>query len=142
MDGKEERRARTGGMMWQRAAANLDGRAETAAPNGLRVVASKTRREKGSTRRRCAARKSTPKIGFVTAAKMNVQRKVRKPKLRVRVTVPQEAMAFPLAPVSGNPEEGDDEEWGRTLTAAPVSTKNCIFDLASWRKIRPPTALS
>ena len=104
MDGKEERRARTGGMMLQRAAANLDGRAETAAPNGLRVAASKTRQEKGSTRRRCAARKSTPKIGFETAAKMKVQRKVRKPKLRVRVTVPQEAIVFPSALVSGKPE--------------------------------------
>jgi hypothetical protein len=73
---------------------------------------------------------------------MKVQRKVRKPKLRVRVTVPQEAMDFPSAPVSGKPEEGDEEEWGRTLTAAPVSTKKFTFDLASWRKIRPPTALS
>jgi hypothetical protein len=73
--------------------------------------------------RRCAARKSIPKIGFDTAAKMKVHRKVRKPKERLFETVPQEAMARPSAPVSGIPEEGAEERCGKTLTAAPVSTK-------------------
>ncbi len=81
-----------------------------AAESGLRVTASNTRRENVSTRRRCAARKSVPKIGLETAVRMKVQRKVRMPKHRVRVTVPHEAIDFPSAPVSGWPDDGDGDE--------------------------------
>ncbi|MFN9907093.1 MAG: hypothetical protein ACK56F_13405, partial [bacterium] len=74
------------------------------------MTASNTRRENGSTRRRWAARKSVPRIGLETAARIKVQRKVRMPKHKLRVTVPHEAMGFPSAPVSGWPDDGDGEE--------------------------------
>ncbi len=110
IDGKAARRVRTAGVMWHNAAENLDGKAATAAESGLSVTASNTRRENGSTRRRCAARKSVPRIGLETAARINVHRKVRMSKHKLRVTVPHEVMGFPSAPVSGWPDDGDGEE--------------------------------
>jgi hypothetical protein len=97
MDGKAARRVWTAGVMWHNAAANLDGKTATAAESGLRVTAYNTRLENGSTRRRCAARKSVPKIGLETAARMNVHRKVQMPKHKLHVTIPYEAMGFPSA---------------------------------------------
>jgi hypothetical protein len=80
-----------------------------------------------------AEKKSTPKIGFATAARMNVHKKVRMPNVKDFLTLPQDGMDFPSAPASGIPEEGEREVCGMTLTAAPVSTKNFCFDFASWR---------
>ncbi len=86
IDGKAAiRRVRTAGVIWHNAAANLDGKTATAAESGLRVTASNTRRENGSTRRRWAARKSVPNIGLETAARMKVQKKVRIPKQRLHM---------------------------------------------------------
>jgi len=62
-------------------------------------------------------------MGLETAARINVHKKVHKPKQRVLEIFPQEAMAPPSAPVRGIPEEGEEERCGNTLTAAPVSTK-------------------
>jgi hypothetical protein len=128
MDGNAASKERTAGATWQRAAASLDfpggGDALVAAAIGFSVTASRTEPENGSTRRRWAARKSIPRMGFDTAARINVQRNVRKPKLNFFVTVPQEAIERPSAPVSGIPEEGAVDRCGRTLTAAPVSTRN------------------
>ncbi len=73
---------------------------------GSRVVASNTWPKCGSTRRRLADRKSTPRIGFETAARMNVQRKVRSPKFKTFLTDPHDGIAFPSALDSGGPEEG------------------------------------
>jgi hypothetical protein len=69
----------------------------------------------------------------VTAARRNVQRKVRMPKLRVFLTVPHDEMGLPSAPANGGPVEDLLEECGKTLMAAPVSTKNFCFVFVSWR---------
>ena len=57
------------------------------------------------------ARKSTPRIGRETAARMNEQRNVCKPKESLRVTAPHEAIGFPSAPVRvGRWEEVRNDE--------------------------------
>jgi hypothetical protein len=61
------------------------------------------------TRRRFADKKSTPRMGFETAAKMNVQRKVLMPKFSVFRTEPHDGIDLPSAPESGGPEEGSVE---------------------------------
>jgi hypothetical protein len=63
---KEERRLRTAGVTRQRAAAKREwrGGADTEGVRGSSLSESKTCRENGSTSRRFAARKSTPKIGL------------------------------------------------------------------------------
>jgi hypothetical protein len=59
--------------------------------------------------------------------------KVRRPKLNVFLTEPQEGMERPSAPVSGGPEGMAEGRCGKTLTAAPVITKKrCSVEL-SWR---------
>ncbi len=90
---------------------------------GRRVSESRTWRENGSTSRRFAARKSTPKIGLETAARMKEQMKVRRPKDNIFLIDPQEGMERPSVPVSGGPEGAAEERCGKTLTAVPVSTK-------------------
>jgi hypothetical protein len=87
-------------------------------------------------------RKSVPRIGFETAAGINVQRNVRIPKERVRVTLPQGGIIFPSALAGGGPEGAADSVCGRTLTAAPVSTRNFCLLLSSWRKTWPPRVLT
>jgi hypothetical protein len=47
-----------------------------------------------------------PRIGFETAARMNVQRKVRSPKFKTFLTDPHDGIAFSSAPDSGGPEDG------------------------------------
>ena len=73
---------------------------------GQSESASNTCLEEGSTRSLFEARKSIPKMGLETAARMKLHRNVRRPKVRVFLTVPQEGMDFPSAPVSEVPEEG------------------------------------
>ncbi len=134
MAGKEARSERTAGVMWQSAAANPDWRGPDTDPEiGSRDVASKTWPKCGSTRRRLADRKSTPRIGLETAARMKVQRKVRTPKFNVFLTEPQDEIDFPSAPERGGPVEGCCEVCGKTLTAAPVSTRNFCFVFVSCR---------
>jgi hypothetical protein len=48
-------------------------------------------------------------MGFETAAKMNVQRKVLIPKFSVFRTEPHDKIDLPSAPESGGPEEGSVE---------------------------------
>ncbi len=69
------------------------------------------------------ARKSTPKMGFETAARMNEQMKVRRPKDNVFLTVPQEGMEWPSAPVSGGPEGAAEEMWKNTDDGTCVNQK-------------------
>ncbi len=56
------------------------------------------------------ARKSTPRIGLETAAKMKVQRKARAPKFNVLLMDPNDEIDFPSAPERGGPVEGFCEE--------------------------------
>ena len=72
-----------------------------------------------------------PRIGFDTAARMNVHRNVLIAKERERVR--QDGMVLPSALARGGPEEADNSLCGSTLTAAPVSTKNFCLLLSSWR---------
>jgi len=90
--------------MWLIAAANRDGTAEIAAPNGLNVLAHNTDLVEGSTSSLWAAKKSMPKMGLDTAAKMKEHKKEFKPKANLFVTRPQEAMVLPSAPTSGGPD--------------------------------------
>ncbi len=69
-------------------------------------------------------RKSVPRVGFDTAARMNVHRNVRIPKERERVTLPQDRMVLPSAPARMGPVGVEDCLCSSTLKAAPVSTKN------------------
>ncbi len=124
MDGKAARSERTAGAMWLMEAAKWDGKAATAAPIGRRDEADRTQREKGSTNNLWAARKSTPRMGLETAAKMKEQRKTDEPKQRRFVTEPQDGIGLPSAPARAGPEGGAEDLWGKTETAAPVSTKN------------------
>ncbi len=102
MAGKADKRERTAGVTWHSEAARPERRAADHEPViGSSVLASKTWPKCGSTRRRFAERKSTPKIGFETAAKMNVQ--------RVFLTEPHDGMGFPSAPERGGPVEGSFE---------------------------------
>jgi hypothetical protein len=65
-------------------------------------------------------------IDIQTAARME-------PKLKVSLTEHQEGMERPSAPVSGGPKGAVEERCGKTLTAAPVSTKKrCSVELF-WR---------
>jgi len=105
--------------------AKRDTTAEIAAPTGLRVAALRTVLVKGSTNKRFAAKKSTPSIGFETAAKMKEQRKEAGPKTNLFEIFPQEAMLLPSAPTRGGPEEDSEDLCGNTDTPAPVSTRNC-----------------
>ena len=73
-------------------------------PTGSREEANKTALEKGSTSRRCAERKSIPRIGLETAARMKDTMKVWRPKLSFLVTFPQAEIGLPSAPVKRGPE--------------------------------------
>ncbi len=78
--------------------------------------ANKTAREKGSTSRRWAARKSTPRIDFETAARMKETTKVWRPKLSFLVTFPLEEIGFPSAPDKSGPEVVAEDLCGKTET--------------------------
>jgi len=108
---------------------------------GRSILASSTRRAMGSISRRWADRKSKARMGLETAAKMKESKKVRSPQVRRRLTVPQDRIYFLSAPDSPGPEGGAEERWGRRLTAASVSTRNCCFVSSSCKKIRPPRVL-
>jgi hypothetical protein len=82
MLGKDARRVRTAGTMWEMDAANLDVAAATVQPTGLREDAKSTAFENGSTNRRWEERKSIPRIGLDTAARINETMKVWRPKVR------------------------------------------------------------
>jgi hypothetical protein len=86
-------------------------------------------------------RKSTPRIGLDTAARMKETMKVWRPKLSFLVTLPQAEIGLPSAPAKRKPEVAAEDLCGNTETAAPVSTRNCL-ETESWRKMRPPRALS
>ena len=58
------------------------------------------------------------------------------------VTFPQAEIGLPSAPAKRGPEVAAEDLCGKTETAAPVSTRNCCFETESWRKMRPPRALS
>jgi hypothetical protein len=60
--------------MWHNVETKWAAAAARAAPTGLRLWVCSTVLEKGSTRRRLAARKSTPRIGLETAANKKVQK--------------------------------------------------------------------
>jgi hypothetical protein len=64
---------------------------------------------------------------------MKEQMKVRRPKENVFLIDPHEGMERPSAPVSGGPEGAAEERCGKTLTAAPVSTKKRCSEELSWR---------
>jgi hypothetical protein len=134
MDGNEAMRFRTAGATWQSAAASRErAGGEAGSDRGQSESASKTCLEEGSTKSLFEAKKSIPKMGLETAARMKLHRNMRRPKVRVFFTVPQEGMDFPSAPMSGVPEDGAREVCGNTLTAAPVSTRNFCLLFVSWR---------
>jgi hypothetical protein len=91
------------------------------------VSESKTCRENESTSRGFAARKSTPKIGLETAARMKEQMKVRRPKDNVFFIDPQEGMERPSAPVSGGPEGAAEERCGKTLKPGACINQETLF---------------
>jgi hypothetical protein len=132
MDGNEAMRFLTAGATWHSAAARREGAGrEAGSDRGQSESASKTCLEEGSTKSLLAARKSIPKMGLETAARMKLHRNVRRPKVSVFLTVPQEGMDFPSAPMRGVPEEGALEVCGNTLTATPVSTRNfCLLSVS------------
>ena len=68
--------------------------------------------------------------------------KVCRPKLSFLVTFPQAKIGLPSAPAKRGPEVAAEDLCGKTETTAPVSTRNCCLDTESWRKMRPPRALS
>ena len=76
-----------------------------------------------STRRLLARRKSTPRMGKVTAARMNRHWNVRLEKRSCRVVSPQQLMAAPLGPTRRGPQVGALDWCGTRLNDAPVSTK-------------------
>jgi len=76
-------------------------------------------------------RKSKPRIGLETAARMKETKKLRSSKVRRQLTEPQDGINFLLAPASPGPEGGAEERWGRRLNAAPVSTRNCFVIVIS-----------
>jgi hypothetical protein len=61
-------------------------------------------REVGSTNRPRAERKSIPRIGLDTAARMKEKMKVWRPKLSFLVTFPQAEIGLPSAPAKRGPE--------------------------------------
>jgi hypothetical protein len=104
MLGKDARRVRTAGTMWEMDAANLDVAAATVQPTGLREDAKSTAFENGSTNRRWEERKSIPRIGFDTAARINETMKVWRPKVSFLVTLPHAEIGLPSAPDKSGPE--------------------------------------
>jgi hypothetical protein len=78
--------------------------AETVQPTGFREDANKTALENGSTNRRCEDRKSIPRIGLETAARINETMKVWRPKVSFLVTLPHAEMGLPSAPDKSGPE--------------------------------------
>jgi hypothetical protein len=118
-------RLHTAGARWQRAAMSRDrGGGDVGSDRGQIVSASSSCPKEGLTKSLLADKKSTPRIGFEIAARMKVLRKVLTLKVKDFLTLPQEQMGLPSAPESGMPEEGVQELCGKTLTAAPVSTRN------------------
>jgi len=83
-----------------------------------------------------------PRIGLETAARMKDTMKVWRPKLSFLVTFPQAEIGLPSAPTKRGPEVEAEDLCGNTETAAPVSTRNFCCETESWRKMRPPRALS
>jgi hypothetical protein len=92
-------------------------------PTGFREDANKTALENGSTNRRWEDRKSIPKIGLDTAARMNETMNVWRPKVSFLVTFPHAEMGLPSAPDKSGPEVAAEDLCGKTDTAAPVSTR-------------------
>jgi hypothetical protein len=68
--------------------------------------------------------------------------KVWRPKLSFLVILPQAEIGLPSAPAKRGPEVAAEDLCGKTETAAPVSTRNCCLETESWRKMKPPRALS
>ncbi len=110
---------------------------------GCRLLAHNPHFLNGSTNNLLVARKSTPRIGLATAASINNTINEDAPKkTSFLVTLPQEAMLLPSVATRAGPEGGVGERWGRTLTAAPVSTRKDWLVVSSLRKTKPPSELS
>jgi hypothetical protein len=135
--GNAGRKLRTGGDTTDNEATSLERRSGTVSPMGSSVLASKTLLVAESTRRRCFAKKSEPKIGLATAARTKgTSGKDLPPKQTVLSTIPHEEIPLPSAPAKAGSAEGNDEddgECGITLTAAPVSAKKQRPDKESVR---------
>jgi hypothetical protein len=91
--------------------------------------------------RSCKDKKSIPRIGWETADCKKLWTKVWLPNLSFLKTKFHEGMEAPLALTSFGPEGCWEEEKGRRLMAAPVSTKYEIWVLVSLRWMRGAPAV-
>ena len=114
---------------------------EVDSTNGRSVLASLMHLAYESTKRRWDAKKSAPKIGLSTAAKVkSTSLKVLPPNRTVLRTVPKVGIPLPSAPFKV--AVGFGEENGKTHTEAPVSARNGEPLISSVMKVRPPTAFT
>src|SRR5450830_463790 len=114
---------------------------EVDSTNGRSVLASLMHLAYESTKRWWVAKKSAPKIGLSTAAKVkSTSLKILPPNRTVLRTVPNVGMPLPSAPFKV--AVGLGEENGKTLTEAPVSARNGEPLISSNMKVRPPTAFT
>src|SRR5450830_1856715 len=114
---------------------------EVDSSNGRSVLASLMHLAYESTKRRWDAKKSAPKIGLSTAAKVkSTLSKVLPPNRTVLRTVPKVGIPLPSAPFKV--AVGLGEENGKTHTEAPVSARNGEPLISSVMKVRPPTAFT
>ena len=87
------------------------------------MSANKTWRELASTSKWLEDKKSKPRMGESTEARRNSWENRWDPNWRGTERVPQERMERPSAPTNLGPKGGAEEWQGRTLRAAPVSTR-------------------
>jgi hypothetical protein len=101
-----------------------------------------TRRAAASTRSLCWAKKSTPRMGLATAARMKLQEKWQPPKHNFSTHRPQDIIALSSGPDKKLSAADGGPQCGKTLTAAPVSTKNVRPLKLPHRKMSMPTAVN
>ena len=89
----------------------------------------------GDTRSEKFAKKSAPKMGVVTSAKMKLNLKTFSPNLTSLVAKPQDLICDPSIAINFGPEVCLFDLWGKILKEAPVSARKLRFEFLSNKKV-------
>ncbi len=89
----------------------------------------------GDTRSEKFAKKSAPKMGVVTSAKMKLNLKTVSPNLTSLVEKPQDLICEPSIAINLGPEVGLVDLCGKMLKEAPVSARKLRFEFLSNKKV-------
>ena len=92
----------------------------------------------GDTRSEKCAKKSAPKMGVVTSAKMKLNSKTVSPNLTFFIEKPQDLICEPSIAINLGPVVGLVDLCGKMLKEAPVSAKNLSFEFLSNKKVLLP----